>query len=199
MSAREPARRRRSTLTAALVAAGSLGRRIFPPVFAPSSHGVIDRGRRSPCDRVLGHSGGIRLLLGYQTSEFSFGPGAWSHGRSLADAGLVRSSPGPRRSAVPIHSADDLSGGCCQPCCYSVPEGLVVQKGEGHGQPWTTKLHEAGKIGPDLPFCERTTGFEPATLTLGKVVAIPGHKDVTTFYEPFRAGGCHLVTRVAKP
>jgi hypothetical protein len=32
---------------------------------------------------------------------------------------------------------------------------------------------------------------------LGKVVELPGHKDVTLSYEPFRAGGCRLVTRVA--
>jgi hypothetical protein len=34
---------------------------------------------------------------------------------------------------------------------------------------------------------------------LGKVVSLPGHKRVTLFHLPFRAGGCHLVPRVAKP
>ncbi len=34
---------------------------------------------------------------------------------------------------------------------------------------------------------------------LGKVVRLPGHKGVTLFCEPFRAGGCHLVTRIARP
>ena len=34
---------------------------------------------------------------------------------------------------------------------------------------------------------------------LGKVVGLPGHRGVTLFYEPFCAGGCHLVTRVARP
>ncbi len=42
-------------------------------------------------------------------------------------------------------------------------------------------------------------GIEPATLTLAKVVGLPGHRDVTLFYKPFRAGGCHVVTRVASP
>ena len=34
---------------------------------------------------------------------------------------------------------------------------------------------------------------------LGKVVGLPGHKGVTPFYLPVRAGGCHLVPRVARP
>ena len=57
----------------ALVAASGLGREIFPPVFPPRRDGVIDRGRRSPCDRLLGHRGGSRLLFSDQTGEFSFG------------------------------------------------------------------------------------------------------------------------------
>jgi len=38
----------------------------------------------------------------------------------------------------------------------------------------------------------------PGNEHLGKVVSLPGHKDVTVFYVPLRAGGCHLVPRVAR-
>ncbi len=34
---------------------------------------------------------------------------------------------------------------------------------------------------------------------LGKVIGSPGHKGLALLYQPFRAGGCHLVTRVARP
>ena len=52
-------------------------------------------------------------------------PGALCHGRSPDDAGLVRSSPGLHRSAVPKRSADDLSAGCCQPRCYPLLKALL--------------------------------------------------------------------------
>ena len=52
-------------------------------------------------------------------------PGALCLGRSPDGAGLVRSNPGPHRSAVPKRSADDLSAGCCQPRCYPLLKALL--------------------------------------------------------------------------